>query len=445
MPRKAIPGQPLVVSAGDYNAAMNAGQWYEQQQALGRSRGLPVGAVNPCVVRVKNNTGGNLAAGSVVELSGKTLTTLDRQHLWLAGITRAGDDPHCGILVEPVASGDYGWAQVSGVCLATVNIIDVQNTHARVEASSTTLKGDFGGHFELLYPASSTGSQTLPVRIGARQSIVRRAKAYEDIATGASGEVEVYINGSVVGRVTAYNDWDAGDVADNDELRIIYHHDSDRWEILKRGGAASVTHPVVFQDEYAIPSTTTGVGIGTSPNFYTMAYSETLGSRSGNFVDRMDLGSSGDPCFEVLQTGAYRIVFQAAVTFDGGYPLEDTLTTSGPSTGTSHTHTVSVYQGKQTLAGWKSYLDRRVGGSGSWTYIGASLGEHLGVFNYWAGSDPPIVSISHECYLNLTAGWQLRHIIAPTSTICESAHRLKITTAKLLIHYIGAALTADTT
>lgn len=222
----------------------------------------------------------------------------------------------------------------------------------------------------------------------------------------------------------------------------IERHGPDWWI---RPAAGAATHPVVFQDEYAIPATTTGVGTGTSPNFYTMAYSETLGSRADNHVNRLDLGASGDPCFEVLQTGAYRIVFQAAVTFDGGYPLEDTLTTSGPSTGTSHTHTVSVYQGKQTLAGWKSYLDRRVGGSGSWTYIGASLGEHLGVFNYWAGSDPPVVSISHECYLNLTAGWQLRHIIAPTSTICESAHRLKITTAKLLIHYLGEQLTADTT
>lgn len=232
-----------------------------------------------------------------------------------------------------------------------------------------------------------------------------------------------------------------GSWAEGTVVRIERH--GEQWWIRPASGAA--THPCVFQDEYAIPATTTGVGTGTSPNFYTMAYSETLGSRTDNYVARLDLGASNDPCFSVSQTGSYRVVFQMAVTFDGGYPLEDTITSSSPSAGTAHTHTVSVYQAKQIFAGWISYLDRRVGGSGSWTYMPESLGQHLGVYYYQATGDTPIVSASHECYLNLTSGWQLRHIVAPSTYICASDHRLKIKTAKLLIHYMGDTLTADTT
>src|SRR5574343_131164 len=108
MTHKATPGQPLIVKAGEYNAAMEAGQWFSQQKQLGESQSGIVGGVNPCVVKVKNDSGGNLAAGTVVELSSSLLTTLDRQHLWLSGIARAGNDPGFGVLIEPIKSGEIG-------------------------------------------------------------------------------------------------------------------------------------------------------------------------------------------------------------------------------------------------------------------------------------------------------------------------------------------------
>ena len=239
MTHKAVPGQPLIVKAGEYNAAMEAGQWFSQQKQLGESQSGIVGGVNPCVVKVKNDSGGNLAAGTVVELSSSLLTTLDRQHLWLSGIARAGNDPGFGVLIEPIKSGEIGLCQVSGVCLASVDIQDADNTHARLVASSTTLKGCFGGPVEILQKPSGTGVKTCVVRLGVRQSIIRRAKAAEAINAGDSGDVDVYLNGSSRGTIEAFNNWDAGDVANDDEIRILYHHDLDKWEILKRGGGGT--------------------------------------------------------------------------------------------------------------------------------------------------------------------------------------------------------------
>jgi len=444
MTHKAIPGVPLVVKAGEYNAAMEAGEWFRRQKQLGSATPGHAPPVNPCEIKAQNNSGGALTAGSVVEAQSSILTTLDREHIWLAGTQRSGNDPSLAIVTEDTPSGDIGRAQASGVCLASVDIQDVDNTHARFISGSNTLKGDFGGPIELMIPPSGTGVQTLPVKLGPRSTIIRRAKAEADIASGASGTVGVYINGSKRGTVTAYNDWDAGNVSNTDELRILYLHDQDKWEILKRGGGAA-THPCVFQDVYSMPAMTTTVGIGTSPSYYTLGYYETLGSRTDNHVARIDLGGSGDPCFSVSQTGAYRITMQVGVTFSGNASLDDTITTSGASAGTAHTHTVAVYQAKQAFAGWLSYLERRVGGSGGWTYLSATLGRQVGVYFYQAGGDSPVVTMSHEFYINLTSGWQLRHIVAPDPAICNSDHRLDLDNAKLLIHYMGASLTADTT
>lgn len=231
-----------------------------------------------------------------------------------------------------------------------------------------------------------------------------------------------------------------GTHAEGTVVRVERH--GSQWWI--RPGAGAATHPCLFQDLYAYPALSTGVGISTSPNYYTLGYYETLGSRTDNFVDRLDLGASGDPCFSVSQTGSYRVVMQVGVTMWGDYPLEDTLTTSGPSAGTSHTHTVAVYQAKQIFAGWISYLEYRVGGAGSWTVVPTSTARQLGVYHYQALGDPPVVSMSYEFYANLTSGWQLRHIVAPHSVVCETGHRLDVDDAKLLIHYMGDTLTADT-
>ena len=234
MTHKAIPGRPLIVKAGEYNAAMEAGQWFSQQRALGAAvlRSLPL--VNPCVIRLRNDTGGDLLEGSVLELSTSPLTTLTREYLWLSGVARSGSDPSCAVLLEAAPDGEYGAAQVAGCCLAEVNVTDSDNTHARVQAGSTTLQGDFGGWARILYKPSGTGTKTCLVLCDCGEQIVRRATASGTITAGGSGTASIYVGGAVKGTATVYNDWIAtpANIPNGTELYVQYFHDEDKWRIV---------------------------------------------------------------------------------------------------------------------------------------------------------------------------------------------------------------------
>lgn len=235
MVQRPTPGSPLNISANALGDAYEAGEWYQQRNRLGQ--GLPPAAalVNPAVVKIRNDTGGDLTTGAVVEIGASTLTTLDRQNLWFSGIARSGNDPVCAVLLEPVLEDKYGFAQLSGVCLADVDIDDVDHTHARVVPGSTRLQSDFGGWCRLLYPAVSTGDgQRVAVLLGDYGPTIRKAKASGTITAGSSGTANVWVNGASRGSVTAYLDWmdSAGNIGSNTEMLIQYFHDQDRWQVV---------------------------------------------------------------------------------------------------------------------------------------------------------------------------------------------------------------------
>jgi hypothetical protein len=231
--QRAQAGSPLRISAGDYNDAVDAGQWFAQQQALGRG-GSPLSVpVNPCVVRVRNDSGGDLTSGSVVELGAATVT-LQRQYLWFSAAARSGNDPFCGVLLESIPDGKYGDCQISGVCMADIDVVDTDNTHARVVPGSTQLKGDFGGWCRIVYKPSGTGVKSCVVLLGFTEQTVRKATASGTITAGGTGTANVYVNGSSRGSVTVYLDWmdSGGNIGSNTEMFIQYFHDQDRWQVI---------------------------------------------------------------------------------------------------------------------------------------------------------------------------------------------------------------------
>lgn len=234
MTHKAVPNRPLIVKAGEYNDAMEAGQWFAKQRALGASVISSIPGVNPCVVRVRNDTGGDLLAGSVLELTTTPLTTLTRENIWLSAVSRYGSDPSCAVLLEAIPYNAWGAAQVAGCCLASVNIVDADNTHARVQAGSTTLQGDFGGWARILHKPSGTGTKTCVVLLACGEQIVRRATASGTINAASSGTASIYVGGSVKGTATVYNDWIStpANIPNGTELYVQYFHDEDKWRIV---------------------------------------------------------------------------------------------------------------------------------------------------------------------------------------------------------------------
>lgn len=184
---------------------------------------------------VKNNTGSDLDAGAVLEITGCPLDAPDRYSLWVTGQARSGNDPSCVVLVTACPYGDYAECVAAGPVLASVDIQDADNTHARVVPGSTQLLGDFGGLARILWKPSGTGVKQCVVQLPSDgMNIVRFARSTSTIIAGSTGTADVYINGAARGSVTVYyNRLDAaGNVASDADIYIQYFHDLDQWHLV---------------------------------------------------------------------------------------------------------------------------------------------------------------------------------------------------------------------
>jgi hypothetical protein len=230
----ASPGSPLRISAADYNAAVEAGRRWRDQGRLGRGPYSSTPQIVPAIVKVRNSTSGSLAAGSVVELNATPMGELSRRNLVFDGVARTGVDPFCAVLINPLDQLEIGPAVIAGAVMAPVNIVDADNTHARVESGATQLKGDFGGWCRILYKPSGTGVKTCVVAVGHTEQTVRKARATTTITDGGTGSADIYIGGSQRGNVTVHFNWftGSGNIVNGSDLMVQYYHDEDKWIVV---------------------------------------------------------------------------------------------------------------------------------------------------------------------------------------------------------------------
>ena len=236
----ASPGSPLRISAADYNAAVEAGRRWRDQGRLGRGPYSSTPQIVPAIVKVRNSTSGSLEAGAVVELNATPMSELSRRNLVFDGVARAGVDPFCAVLINPLGQLEIGPAVIAGAVMAPVNIIDADNTHARVDVGSTQLKGDFGGWCRILYKPGGTGVKTCVVAVGVATQQRRKARATTTITDNGTGSADVFIDGVSRGNVTVHYNWmiGAGNIANGSDIIIEYYHDEDKWVVVQAECAA---------------------------------------------------------------------------------------------------------------------------------------------------------------------------------------------------------------
>lgn len=162
---KASPGQPFrAPKAETWNGMVDVGNAYRAGR-LSNGVPQPTRPRETDIIKLKNSSSGNRARGEILRIDGKAITDLSDEHIWLIGQAPTADD-YFGILKEPIADGEIGRVQVSGCCIALVDVVDADHTRAKAVAGEYVLESSDDGPLEILFAPSGTGELECVVRFG---------------------------------------------------------------------------------------------------------------------------------------------------------------------------------------------------------------------------------------------------------------------------------------
>ena len=162
---KASPGSPFVPPpAVIWNNMVDAGRAWADGQ-LNNGAPTPNRPRATDLIRIKNDCGANRERGEILLISGKAITDLAEESIWLLGDTPTANG-YFAILKQPIQSGEVGTAQVSGCCLAIVDMLDADHTRAKPSAGEYLLESSTDGPIEIIYSPGLTGEQECVVRFG---------------------------------------------------------------------------------------------------------------------------------------------------------------------------------------------------------------------------------------------------------------------------------------
>lgn len=170
MPRleRKVPGQPIRLSAGDWNAMLDLVRNDQARRlgAGGAGRGLSNTVSPTAVVLVSNATGSDVGQGYCLAITSTLLDPAGAPLDWLARPVLEGDEPvattdPCVVLLEPIADGAIGRAAIAGLVIAQVDVTDTAHEYATpTAADATKLTSAASGPARLLWTETgSTGTQ----------------------------------------------------------------------------------------------------------------------------------------------------------------------------------------------------------------------------------------------------------------------------------------------
>lgn len=178
-------GASPVESAAFYGDAIDVIGAFKRGELgrVGQSTGLEAGFA---LVRVRNDTGGDLDRGRVVQLGEYLLDEIDLRKPWFEGNQVA--EPawsKYAILLDPAPDGELVRAQMAGVCMAVVDVGHVDHRYAYPVAGQTKLKSGVCGPIEILHEPEGTGQQQVFVRLNVSVPEII-GKLTDDVAANSS-------------------------------------------------------------------------------------------------------------------------------------------------------------------------------------------------------------------------------------------------------------------
>jgi hypothetical protein len=170
---KALPGgdfypPPALI----WNNMIDAGQAWSDGR-LSSNAPPPNRPRQTDTIKVKNFTEDPRARGEILKISGKAIETISEENIWLLGVDPTADCDF-GILKNPALVGEVVSLQVSGCCVAKVNVTDLGHRRAYAIDDTFVLQSGDAGPIEILYATDEgeTGVQDCVVRFSESPTLV---------------------------------------------------------------------------------------------------------------------------------------------------------------------------------------------------------------------------------------------------------------------------------
>lgn len=161
----------------------------------------PHWSLNCDVVKARNEVGSSVPVGYWVclferdatgDLEARSEYAFAAQRHNLTALTHSQYTYRYGIALETLPTSGHGMVQISGVCMAKVNVAQTYHTHAFPFYTNSYLQSGYAGVAEILSPITGTGEQECIVRLGPSHPPILVASVN---AGGATADV-LYYSGS---------------------------------------------------------------------------------------------------------------------------------------------------------------------------------------------------------------------------------------------------------
>jgi len=313
--KKVQPGDPLQIRAETFNTFIDAARDFKARQHDVVSQATPAFRQSG-IVLIKNNSGYDCQRFDVLGIDTPIITPYDNFEEFKnrPALTCSTPDysKHVGrfvVLLEPIAAGKLGYAVVSGITVAKINVSAECHAYADIQPSGRNyLASGQHGAAIILWKESGTGTKWALVKIGLPQ-LVRRFELKTELTPGGVAEAylldftgaDYTINPDVVFYVHdsrgLYRGWPRID----SPLRpgawgeAIFRHDKAAWEIFDM---QKIARAITFTTAEHMGATNPGEALVIVNDFYqgadpTLVYGAVKVYDPQNLFPRALAGAKG--------------------------------------------------------------------------------------------------------------------------------------------------------
>ncbi len=164
MPGRLHSGQKWRPKAAELNAFVDSSEDYQRRRQLSQGGNGSRLRTQTDIVKVKNTTGEARRKGEILEVF-DVLAELTDEHIMFSGILPTGAESF-GVLKRDVPNTQFVEMQMSGICIAKVNVTDIDHRWANYASQDPVLQSKANGPHELIYTPGELGEQDCVVRLG---------------------------------------------------------------------------------------------------------------------------------------------------------------------------------------------------------------------------------------------------------------------------------------